>query len=385
MLDRRRTWTPSDSLLHRTFLAALVANVAIVVTGGAVRLTASGLGCPTFPRCTSTSLVTTREMGVHGVIEFGNRMLTFALSAVVAAAIVVAWRARRRDLLRPAGLLFLGIVVQAAIGGVTVLTGLNPVTVMVHFLVSMGLVAVATVALERAGGPGRATTPDACGRAYDEAGRSYGTGGAYERVVVVGVRLLTAAVASVLVLGTVVTGTGPHAGDLNVDNRLPFELAAVSQLHADVVFLVVGLAIGLLVAARAAGAGPMERRLGVLLVVVLAQGLIGAVQYATELPEALVAAHLLGAGLVWVATVRVLLAVGGGRQPSEPCSSSSEISNRGPLSSQVAVTDNELPDPGSEKRTVASSRRPPSTESMTQPTAGEALTSTARLVQDPDT
>ncbi len=98
MLDRWRGWTPSPTAVRRVFLGALVANVAIVVTGGAVRLTASGLGCPTFPRCTDDSLVATREMGLHGAIEFGNRMFTFALSAVVVAAVVVAWRAHRRDL-----------------------------------------------------------------------------------------------------------------------------------------------------------------------------------------------------------------------------------------------------------------------------------------------
>ena len=165
MLARVIAWRPTETVLRRTFLGALVMNTVIVVTGGAVRLTASGLGCPTFPRCTDQSLVVTREMGAHGVIEFGNRMLTFVLSAAVAAALVTAWRAGRRDLLRPALLLFLGIVVQAALGGVTVLTGLNPLTVMAHFLVSMGLIAVAVLAYERAAGrPVQRRPCDATGR-----------------------------------------------------------------------------------------------------------------------------------------------------------------------------------------------------------------------------
>ena len=155
-------------MLRRTFLGALVANTVIVVTGGAVRLTASGLGCPTFPRCTDQSLVATREMGAHGAIEFGNRLLTFALSAAVLAALVTAWRAGRRDLLRPAGLLFLGIVAQALLGGVTVLTGLNPLTVMAHFLLSMALIAVAVVAYERAAGR-RVPATDPPGATYDRA------------------------------------------------------------------------------------------------------------------------------------------------------------------------------------------------------------------------
>jgi cytochrome c oxidase assembly protein subunit 15 len=292
MLDRLRSWRPTETVLRRTFLGALVMNTVIVVTGGAVRLTASGLGCPTFPRCTDQSLVATREMGAHGAIEFGNRLLTFVLSAAVAAALVAAWRAGRRDLLRPAALLFLGIVAQAALGGVTVLTGLNPVTVMAHFLVSMGLIAVAVVAYERASGRSAA------------ADQPLGAG------------LLTAAVGVTLVLGTVVTGTGPHSGDKKASHRLPFDLEAVTQLHADGVFLVIGLTVGLLVAVRAADAAtPLPRRVGVLLGVVLGQGLVGYVQYVTDLPVALVATHVLGACLVWIATLRVLLAARPVRAP----------------------------------------------------------------------
>ena len=283
-------WRPTETVLRRTFLGALVMNTVIVVTGGAVRLTASGLGCPTFPRCTDQSLVVTREMGAHGVIEFGNRMLTFVLSAAVAAAVVTAWRAGRRDLLRPALLLLLGIVVQAALGGVTVLTGLNPLTVMAHFLVSMGLIAVAVLAYERAAGNRSATARP-------------------HRALTTGAGLLSAAVATTLVLGTVVTGTGPHSGDKNASHRLPFDLEAVTQLHADFVFLVIGLTVGLLVAARAGDAPqPLPRRITVLLGVVLGQGLVGYVQYVTDLPVALVAAHVLGACLVWIASLRVLLA-----------------------------------------------------------------------------
>ena len=290
MLARVIAWRPTETVLRRTFLGALVMNTVIVVTGGAVRLTASGLGCPTFPRCTDQSLVVTREMGAHGVIEFGNRMLTFVLSAAVAAALVTAWRAGRRDLLRPALLLFLGIVVQAALGGVTVLTGLNPLTVMAHFLVSMGLIAVAVLAYERAAGNRSATARP-------------------HRALTTGAGLLSAAVATTLVLGTVVTGTGPHSGDKNASHRLPFDLEAVTQLHADFVFLVIGLTVGLLVAARAGDAPqPLPRRITVLLGVVLGQALVGYVQYATDLPVALVAAHVLGACLVWIATLRVLLA-----------------------------------------------------------------------------
>ena len=290
MLDRWRGWTPSPTAVRRVFLATLVANVGIVVTGGAVRLTASGLGCPTFPRCTDHSLVVTREMGGHGLVEFGNRMLTFALSAVVVAAVVVAWRAGRRDLRAAALLLFGGIVAQAVLGGVTVLTGLNPVTVMAHFLLSVGLIAVATRAHVLSAGqrvpPRREVHP----------------------AVLLGGRGLLAVTALLLLAGTVVTGTGPHSGDKNATHRLPFDLVEVTQLHADLVFLLVGLTIGLAVALQATDVPPvLRRRVRVLLGVVLAQGLVGYVQYATNLPVALVAVHVLGACLVWVAALRLVL------------------------------------------------------------------------------
>ena len=290
MLDRWRGWTPSPTAVRRVFLAMLVANVGIVVTGGAVRLTASGLGCPTVPRCTDHSLVVTRERGGHGLVEFGNRMLTFALSAVVVAAIVVAWRAGRRDLRAAALLLFGGIVAQAVLGGVTVLTGLNPVTVMAHFLLSVGLIAVATRAHLLSVGqrvpPRREVHP----------------------AVLLGGRGLLVVTALLLLAGTVVTGTGPHSGDKNATHRLPFDLVEVTQLHADLVFLLVGLTIGLAVALQATDVpAVLRRRVRVLLGVVLAQGLVGYAQYATDLPVALVAVHVLGACLVWVAALRLVL------------------------------------------------------------------------------
>jgi cytochrome c oxidase assembly protein subunit 15 len=292
MLARWRGWTPTPTAVRRVFLAALIANVGIVVTGGAVRLTASGLGCPTFPRCTDDSLVVTHEMGGHGLVEFGNRLLTFALSAVVVAAVLVAWRAGRRDLRGYALVLFGGIVAQALLGGVTVLTGLNPVTVMAHFLLSIALIAVATRAHLLSTGqpvPARREVPPA---------------------VLAGGRGLLVVTALLLLAGTVVTGTGPHSGDKNATHRLPFDLVEVTQLHADLVFLLLGLVLGLVVALRSTDVPPvLPRRALVLLGVVLAQGLVGYVQYATDLPIALVAAHVLGACLVWVAALRLVLAM----------------------------------------------------------------------------
>jgi cytochrome c oxidase assembly protein subunit 15 len=298
------SWRPSARALRLTFLVALIVNTVIVVTGGAVRLTASGLGCPEVPKCTDESLVVTREMGAHGIIEFGNRLLTFAVTAAVVAALVAGWRAQRRDLARRALVLVLGTAAQALLGAVTVITGLHPVTVMAHFLLSMVLIAVAVDAYARAGGGPARTVTDV------------------RRELVLLVRLLIASVAITLALGTVVTGTGPHSGDDDATNRLPFDLASVTQLHADFVFLTLGLTIGVLVAARLAAAHAVDRQARVLLGVALSQGFIGYAQYVTDLPAVLVGLHVLGACLVWIAALRTAVAA----RPAQ--SSSSSISNR---------------------------------------------------------
>lgn len=294
MLGALSSWRPMPGTVRRAFLGALVANTAIVVTGGAVRLTASGLGCPTVPKCTDNSMVATPEMGVHGAIEFGNRLLTFALAAAVVTALVTAWRARRRDLTVRAGGLLLGILAQAVLGAITVLTGLNPLTVMGHFLVSMALIAVAV---------------DAHARAADATGGDSAYPTSVRRDVRGLALLLVAVTAATLIVGTIVTGTGPHSGDKDATNRLPLDLESITQLHADLVFLLLGLSIGFVVAAMAAGTPPPLRRRGALLVgVLLAQGLVGFTQYLTDLPVALVAVHVLGACLVWIGALRVELA-----------------------------------------------------------------------------
>ena len=143
-----------DARVRRLAVASLIGQTLLVVTGGAVRLTASGLGCPTWPRCTDTSLVNTPEMGIHGFIEFGNRLLTFALAAVAVLMLVYLWNLRkeRRDLFLLALGLLASIPAQAVIGGITVLTNLNPWVVGLHFLVSMALVVIATLLVNRAYG-----------------------------------------------------------------------------------------------------------------------------------------------------------------------------------------------------------------------------------------
>ena len=300
----------SPAAISRLALANVVANGAIVVTGGVVRLTGSGLGCPTWPRCTEESFVTTPELAGHGVIEFGNRLLTFVLTAVAVALLVAVLRSPRRDLRPLAVLAFLGIPAQAAIGGVTVLTGLNPWTVAVHFLVSVVLTAVATVLWLRSREPG--------------VGQPL-----VRRPIALLVGGIAAVTAAVLVLGTIVTGSGPHSGDVD-DNDVPtgdrmgFDIELVSQLHADVVFLLVGLTIALLVALYATDApGRVRRAARDLLVVQLLQGVIGFVQYFTHLPVVLVLLHMLGAVLVTVFTARLVWSVRG--PASEAPLSASEV------------------------------------------------------------
>ncbi len=278
------------SPLRPLALASLVANVALIVTGAAVRLTGSGLGCPTWPRCTDSSYTTTAEMGVHGVIEFGNRMLTFALGFIAVACVVAALlerpRRRSRVLLSVAVLLY--IPLQAVVGGITVLTNLNPWVVGVHFLISIVIIAFA-YALWR---------------------RSAEGDGPPVRVVPSPVRhlawILTTVSAAVIALGVVVTGSGPHAGDVDA-KRNGLDPAAISQAHADVVLLLLGLTLALIFTLRAVGAPRAAVRAAVVLLAIeLGQGLIGFVQYFTHLPVLLVGAHMLGAGLVWTGTLSVL-------------------------------------------------------------------------------
>jgi heme a synthase len=278
--------------LRRLGWATLVANVVIVVTGGAVRLTSSGLGCPTWPRCNDDSFTPHDTLTAHSAIEFGNRTLTFVLAAIAILTFVAALeesrRTGRRDLRDLAVLLGLAIPAQAVIGGVSVLTDLNPWVVSFHLLVSMAIIGVAVLFLRRLDGPAPEVDLDAATRLA---------------------WIMFAAGWVVLYLGTVVTGSGPHAGDLDVP-RNGLDPLQLSQLHADVVFLFVGLTLGVLFtvhATRRSVEGVRATR--VLLLVEVAQGAIGFVQYFTDLPVVLVGFHLLGASLVSAAMTWVLLAV----------------------------------------------------------------------------
>ncbi len=270
--------------LTRITLIDLVAQVSIVVTGGAVRLTGSGLGCPTFPSCTDEDFFPTPELEINGVIEFANRTLTGVVGLVALLTVYAVWRLRRRDLYLSAFGVLLGIAGQALLGGVTVLTGLNPWTVAGHFLVSMVLVAVATRLYLRSREPSVA--------------RARLTGRLRWLVTLIAANLAVA-----LVLGTGTTGSGPHSGDIEA-GRTGLDVALMSRIHAESVYLLIGLTIALFVLTRH-GPGEARRAAGWLLGAELVQGAIGITQYFTHLPVVLVGTHMLGAALLVVATARL--------------------------------------------------------------------------------
>jgi cytochrome c oxidase assembly protein subunit 15 len=276
--------------LGRITLINLVAQISIVLTGGAVRLTGSGLGCPTFPSCTDEDFFPTPELEINGIIEFANRALSGVVGLIAVLTVYAAWRAGRRDLLPTALGVLLGVPAQALLGGLTVLTGLNPWSVAAHFLVSMALIAVATRLHLR-------TRTPRLERAALRGPRRW-------LVVVIAVD-----VAVVLVLGTVTTGSGPHSGDPEA-GRTGLDVAMLSRLHAEAVYLLIGLTIVALLITRA-GPAVVHRAVRWVLAVEVVQGLIGIAQYFTDLPRLLVSAHMLGAALLVVATARLwFLALG---------------------------------------------------------------------------
>ncbi|MCC3764348.1 COX15/CtaA family protein [Glycomyces sp. TRM65418] len=282
-------WFARPGAVRRWALASVIANVGIIVTGGAVRLTESGLGCPEWPKCTADSLVATPEMGIYGAIEFGNRALTGVLIAVAVGALLAAWLRvpRRMSLVKLAAAGLLYVPAQAVIGGITVWTNLNPWVVGLHFLASIPLVAISVALYLRSGEPDGAVVP------------------LVPRAVTLLARWLVAVAGAVIVLGVVVTGSGPHAGDADTPrNGMDPEL--MSQLHADLVWLLLGMTVALIAALHAVKAPETAKRAAyALLAVELLQGVIGYTQYYLDLPALLVGMHMLGAGVLWVAAVAV--------------------------------------------------------------------------------
>jgi cytochrome c oxidase assembly protein subunit 15 len=280
-------------------VANLVVQVGIVVTGGLVRLTGSGLGCPTWPQCVPGSYtpVVHQPQGIHKYIEFGNRTLTGVVGIAAGIALVVVallvWRTTRpRRLVAVAALPLVGVVVQAVLGGITVLTHLNPATVAAHFLVSMGLVAASAYLLWRFAEPDGVPLPVV-----------------RPEITVLG-QVLAGLTAVVLLLGTVVTGSGPHSGDAEAPARLALDPRAMSWLHSDSVLVWFGVLLAMIVALRLTSAPAAAHRAAWwVLGVGLGQGLIGYLQYLTGLPVIAVALHMLGASLLVIVVTRLLLSL----------------------------------------------------------------------------
>jgi cytochrome c oxidase assembly protein subunit 15 len=272
------------------FGVLLFLQSALVVTGGAVRLTGSGLGCPTWPECTPGSYTPVpyqAEGQLHAWIEFGNRLLTFALLLSALIAVIYVLRTGRKDLRSLAAVQVLGILGQGVLGGITVLTDLHPLPVAGHLLLSMFLIAGATSIYSRRHEPRfKVAAPTKTLSLISQ------------------LHIVVAFV--VLILGTLVTGSGPHAGDENTQ-RFGFDIRSVAILHADAVIFLVGLTIALLVAASVTKS--TKKAIYIFFAISLAQGGIGYAQYLTGIPEILVAAHLAGATIFWIAAWRIRLSV----------------------------------------------------------------------------
>ncbi len=321
---RRVPWLPAwtDALLapsaiamRRWALAGVITSALIILTGAAVRLSQSGLGCPDWPTCTTHSLGaadTTGDPLIHRWIEFGNRLVTVAIFVVAVGVFIAAWRfrghggRRRKDLLWLAGAQPGAIMLQAVLGGLVVLTKLNPALVSLHFLASVALVA-ATVALymrcQEGTDPGRPLAP---------------------RLVQLCAAGVIGCVALMMAAGTVVTGTGPLAGAAGVA-RYDLPLEGVTQLHADIGWLLAGLMTGLLIGLRLGHAPVRAVRLGWLLLGLIGlQGVIGYTQYFTGLPAGLVWVHVAGSVAIWITALLIPYALRDRGRITDPVTSPTE-------------------------------------------------------------
>ncbi|WP_049564237.1 COX15/CtaA family protein [Nonomuraea sp. SBT364] len=302
-------WAPTTATLRGWALAAVVANAGITVSGAVVRVTGSGLGCPTWPRCTPDSFIPVAHPEVSPInmaIEFGNRLVTFLVLVIGLACWVAAMRLRprRASLVKLAWLQPIGIAAQALWGGVVVSTLLNPFTVGMHFLLSIGLTAACWALYARAG-EGDAPVRRVVHRDVRRLGHA-----------------LLAAVFALLVMGVLVTGTGPHSGD-ELASRFDLDIETVARLHADIAYLVVGLTFALLFALHVTDSPRSARRAALaLLGIELLQGVIGYVQYFLGVPAVLVALHVIGATVVWIFTLRAVTALRT-RDPAGPGASPS--------------------------------------------------------------
>ncbi|CAN5136965.1 COX15/CtaA family protein [soil metagenome] len=333
-MNRISSWLPTsvDRRVRALAWASLVVQIILVGTGGAVRLTGSGLGCPTWPQCTDGSFVSTPEMGVHGIIEFTNRLLTFVIVVIAILAFVAVLRIRRerRDLFVLTLLQGLSIPLQAVVGGITVLTGLNPYIVGVHFVISVGLVVVTTMLVYRVySGPRSAAgiarsaagAVDARSSALVESLGSGGTGSGLELVVprwYLALSQVTAVfVGLTVVMGILTTGSGPHAGDAATP-RNGLDTDVMEHIHSYPAYATFALTLVLVLTAFVL---KLPRRWPLaLLAIELVQIIVGLTQSRLGLPPALVATHMILAATLVAAMTATVLSVR--RNPATPHSPS---------------------------------------------------------------
>ena len=274
---------------RRISLANLIAQSGIIVTGAIVRLTGSGLGCPTWPDCAPGSLIPVAGQveGFHKYIEFGNRTLTFLVLAISIALFVYSFMNEKKNIIVWSFLPLIGTLLQAVLGGITVLTGLNPTTVMAHFLLSIILVGI-SVKIYNYFSDQRISKP-------------------LPKIVDNYIKVVTLVGFAVITLGTVTTGSGPHSGD-EIAARFNLDLRVIAWLHADTVLFFIGLVIGLLVITKLnLESNHVYKTTRTLFVICLLQGFIGYVQWFTDLPWILVSFHVLGAVITWIAISNLAL------------------------------------------------------------------------------
>ena len=281
--------TTKSKFGRRISLANLIAQSGIIVTGAIVRLTGSGLGCPTWPDCAPGSLIPVAGQveGFHKYIEFGNRTLTFLVLAISIALFVFSLLNEKRNIIVWSFLPLIGTLLQAVLGGITVLTGLNPGTVMAHFLLSIVLVGISV-------------------KIYDYF-NDQRTSNVLPKIVDSYVKVVTLVGLAVIILGTITTGSGPHSGD-EVAARFNLDIRVIAWLHADSVLLFVGLIVGLLVISRInKESKQIYRMTRTLFIICLVQGFIGYVQWFNGLPWILVSFHVIGAVITWIAITNLAL------------------------------------------------------------------------------
>ena len=276
---------PTLPQVRKFALAGIIANTVIMSTGAAVRLSSSGLGCPDWPRCSNADVVASHNAGqtmLNTWIEFGNRLLNFPLVIITALVFIAAWRLspKRKDLLWLAAIQPLGVFAQAAVGGIVVLTKLNPAAVSIHFMLSASLVAASVLLYARCS--------------------DFTSVGPVRRELQITAGLLVAVTAAMLAAGTVVTGTGPLAGHADTP-RYHLPLEGVTQFHADIGWLLGGITVALVIGLRISGAGQRAMRLGWIVLIWLGvQGAIGYIQYFNHLPAGLVWVHVTSAVIFWI-------------------------------------------------------------------------------------